>query len=198
MFKYILPLSLLSVSMVSGSALSATLAAGGIINISGAISDTTCTINGGNSNDMTILLDPITVADAGTTANTVITKNQKPFSLTFSNCAPAPTPLTNTLKIHFSGSPNISSSGLYLVNDTVNENDPAVAKNVGFSLSNASSTTTAIQLNNTLDTLLTGTDTSGSGSGGSYTFVASYYKTNASAAKAGSLHSNVIYTVSYL
>lgn len=196
MFKYMLPLSLLSVSMVSGSALSATLAAGGLINISGAISDTTCTINGGNSADMTILLDPITITDAGTTANTVLTKNQKTFSLSFSNCAPAPGTLSTTLKMHFAGSPNISSSGLYLVNDTVNENDTTVSRNVGFSLSNTSTTTTPIALNSTLDTGLTGTNTTGAG--GTYSFVASYYKTNALPATAGSLHSSVIYTVSYL
>jgi major type 1 subunit fimbrin (pilin) len=77
MFKNKLPLSLLSVAILSSSAFAATNSAGGIISFSGAISDTTCTINGGNSADFSILLDPITVTDAGTTANTVIAKNQK-------------------------------------------------------------------------------------------------------------------------
>ncbi|MEX6178699.1 hypothetical protein AB6G03_17410 [Providencia hangzhouensis] len=72
MFRYILPLSLLSLSVISSSAFAITNSAGGIISISGAISDTTCTINGGNSADMTVVLLPITVTDAGTTAATVI------------------------------------------------------------------------------------------------------------------------------
>ncbi|VEB63559.1 Uncharacterised protein [Providencia rustigianii] len=75
--RHILSLSIFSLSMISGSVLAATNSPGGIISFSGAISDTTCTINGGNSADMAIALDPIVPADAGTSANTVITKNQK-------------------------------------------------------------------------------------------------------------------------
>lgn len=196
MSRYILPLSLLSLSVISGSALAVTNSAGGIISISGAISDTTCTINGGNSADMTVVLDPITVTDAGTTAATVISKNQKQFSLTFSDCAPAGVPVSN-LKLHFYSSSNISASGLYLVNTSVNENDASVAKNVGFSLSKTSSPTTAIPLNVVFDTNLTGADTGGA-TGATLNLIASYYKTNATAAKVGLLQSNVIYTVSYL
>lgn len=87
MLKKTLITALVSAAFFSGSA-SAVTAAGGIINITGAISDTTCTINGGNSADFAVLLDPITVTDAGVTANTVITKNQKAFTMTFSDCAP--------------------------------------------------------------------------------------------------------------
>lgn len=54
-------------------ALAAEKAAGGVINFSGAITDTTCTINGGKSADFTVALNPITVEDAGTTQG-IITK----------------------------------------------------------------------------------------------------------------------------
>lgn len=128
MFKNKLSLPLLSVAILSTSAFAITNSAGGIISFSGAISDTTCTINGGNSADFSILLDPISITDAGTTANTVITKNQKEFTLRFSDCAPASTTSGANLKVHFSSANSISTSGLYLVNDTVNENDPTVAK----------------------------------------------------------------------
>ncbi|EFB70817.1 fimbrial protein [Providencia rustigianii] len=195
--RHILSLSIFSLSMISGSVLAATNSPGGIISFSGAISDTTCTINGGNSADMAIALDPIVPADAGTSANTVITKNQKTFALTFSNCAlvGAGTP-TGTLKLHFSSS-TISPSGLYLMNTTANENDPSVARNVGFSLSQTTTPTVAIPLNSTFDTQLTAANTT-SAAGSTLSLIASYYKTNATAAQVGALQSNVIYTVSYL
>lgn len=195
MFKDIPSLALLSISMVSNTVFAVTTAAGGVISFSGAISDTTCTINGGNSADFTVLLDPISISDAGTIANTVIQKNQKQFLLTFSDCTIIPTPATN-LKIHFYSSSNISPSGLYLVNDTVNENDPTKAMNVGFSLSQVATPTVALSLNAALDTGFSGDLTGGSKD--TLTLIASYYKTNTAAAKAGPLHSNVIYTVSYL
>lgn len=195
MFKDIPSLALLSISMVSNTVFAVTTAAGGVISFSGAISDTTCTINGGNSADFTVLLDPISISDAGTIANTVIQKNQKQFLLTFSDCTIIPTPATN-LKIHFYSSSNISPSGLYLVNDTVNESDPTKAMNVGFSLSQVATPTVALSLNAALDTGFSGDLTGGSND--TLTLIASYYKTNTAAAKAGPLHSNVIYTVSYL
>lgn len=194
MFKCILSFFLLFVYTVLNSALAVT-AGGGSISFNGAISDTTCTINGGNSASFTILLDPISISDAGTNANTVIQKNQKQFSLTFSDCAVVPSSGAN-LKISFAPSSNISSSGLYLVNDTVNENDPTKAINVGFSLSKVTTPTVAIPLNSPFDTGLRG-NLMGSNNE-VLTLIASYYKTNTAAAKAGLLHSNVIYTVSYL
>lgn len=54
-------------------ALAAEKAAGGVINFSGAITDTTCTINGGKSADFTVALNPITVEDAGTTQGIITT-----------------------------------------------------------------------------------------------------------------------------
>lgn len=197
MFKNKLSLSLLSVAIFSTSAFAVTNSAGGIISFYGAISDTTCTINGGNSADFTVLLDPITVSDAGIVANTVISKSQKDFTLRFSDCTTSVLPLpTGNLKIHFSSANSISANGLYLVNDTVNENDSAVAKNVGFSLSTPAAPTTAISLNSTYDTGFAGNKVSPDSD--TVRFIASYYKTNTAAAKTGPVHSNVIYTVSYL
>ncbi|EKT64658.1 fimbrial protein [Providencia burhodogranariea] len=194
MFKYIFLFFILSIPILLNSVLAVT-AGGGSISFNGAISDTTCTINGGNSANFTILLDPISISDAGTNANTVIQKNQKQFSFTFSDCAIMPTSGTN-LKISFSPSSNISSSGLYLVNDTVNENDPTKAINVGFSLSKVATPTIAIQLKTPFDTELRGSLVDGNNE--TLTLIASYYKTNNARAKAGVLHSNVIYTVTYL
>jgi len=188
--KYVL--TLLSLAVVSFPSLAVTNSEGGTLSFTGAISDTTCTINGGGSSSLTIALNPITVNDAGTAANTVIAKNQKTFDLTFSDCAPATVPASN-LKIYFS-SANISSSGLYLVNTSVNEADTAVAKNVGFSLSTTQARTTPLQLNNGLDTGISGASPTAQ----TYSLVASYYKTAAAAAKAGAIQSSVIYTISYL
>ncbi|MEY0131407.1 hypothetical protein AB7W20_09150, partial [Providencia rettgeri] len=64
-------------------------------------------------------------------------------------------------------------------------------------LSKTSTPTTAIPLNVAFDTNLTGADTGGA-TGATLNLIASYYKTNATAAKVGLLQSNVIYTVSYL
>ncbi|WP_334471178.1 fimbrial protein [Arsenophonus sp. PmNCSU2021_1] len=83
-----------------------------------------------------------------------------------------------------------------LVNDTVDENNPNVAKNVGFSLSTPSATTTAIPLNTPFDTGVKGDKTAPQAD--ELTFIVSYYKTRAEPAKAGPLHSNLIYTISYL
>jgi len=188
--KYVL--TLLSLAVVSFPSLAVTNSEGGTLNFSGAISDTTCTINGGDSSTLTIVLNPITVTDAGPTANTVITKNQKTFDLTFSDCAPASVPASN-LKIYFS-SANISNSGLYLTNTLVDESDPATAKNVGFSLSTTQARTTPIPLNNALDTGLSGAGATAE----TFSLVASYYKTAVAAAKPGAIQSNVVYTVSYL
>ncbi|WGL98304.1 fimbrial protein [Arsenophonus sp. aPb] len=195
MFKKILPLLLLSATLFSSHILAATNSAGGIISVAGAISDTTCKINGGDSANFTILLDPISVSDAGTTAYTVVAKNQKAFKLTFSDCAPAGSSGSN-LKFNFSSPSSISTDGQYLVNDTVDENNPNVAKNVGFSLSAPNAKTTAIPLNTPYDTGLKGDKTAPQAD--ELTFVVSYYKTRAEPAKAGPLHANLIYTISYL
>ncbi|MFS1563303.1 MAG: hypothetical protein ACL7AX_06635 [Candidatus Arsenophonus phytopathogenicus] len=77
MFKKILPLLLLSATLFSSNILAATNSAGGIISVVGAISDTTCKINGGESANFTVLLDPISVSDAETAAFTVVQKKSE-------------------------------------------------------------------------------------------------------------------------
>ena len=187
-------LTLLAATLSAGNAVAAENAAGGVISFSGAITDTTCTINGGKSADFTVALSPISVMDAGNTVGP-ITKQKKSFSLTFSNCAPAAGTAGQPLKIYFSSADNISTDGKYLLNNSVNENDAAVAKNVGFSLAKASSST-PITLNQPFVTDITGN--SASPDSETLTLDAYYYKTNTAPAKVGALHSNVTYTLSYL
>lgn len=176
-------------------ALSADNSAGGVINFSGAITDTTCTINGGKSADFTVALNPITAADAGTTTG-LIDKNKKTIALTFSNCAPAAKAADTPLTIHFSSADNISTDGNYLQNTTVNENDVSVARNVGFAIAKPG-TKTAIPLNKPFVTDIKGNGTN-SAQPESLALDIYYYKTNALPAKVGSLSSNVTYTISYL
>ncbi|EIT7186884.1 MAG: fimbrial protein [Serratia marcescens] len=194
MVNKILSLSLLAATIGSTHVMAADQAAGGIISFSGAITDTTCTINGGKSADFTVALSPISVTDAGNTVGP-ITKNKKSFSLTFSNCAPAAGAAGQPLKIYFSSADNISTDGKYLLNDSVNESDAAVSKNVGFSLAKASSSI-PLSLNQPFITDISGNSTSPDSE--TLTLDAYYYKTNTAPAKVGALHSNVTYTISYL
>ena len=67
MFKSIMTVSLLAAAIASTSAVAADNSAGGIINFTGAITDTTCTINGGKSADFSVWLFPISGKNVGTT-----------------------------------------------------------------------------------------------------------------------------------
>jgi major type 1 subunit fimbrin (pilin) len=194
MNKKIISLAVLAAAMTSAAAMAEDNSAGGVISFSGAITDTTCTINGGKSADFTVALSPISVKDAGTTVGP-ITKNKKSFSLTFSGCTPASGTAGTPLKIYFSSADNISNDGKYLLNNSVNENDAAVAKNVGFSLAEPGSST-PIQLNVPYNTSIIGDKTAPESE--TLTLDAYYYKTNADEAKVGALSSNVTYTISYL
>ncbi|HEY1846909.1 MAG TPA: fimbrial protein [Buttiauxella sp.] len=190
----VLAVTLLSTIIFSGYASAEDNAAGGSINFSGAITDTTCTINGGKSADMTVALSPITVSDAGTTVG-LIAKNKKSFSLTFSGCSPVDEESTNPLKIYFSSAQNISTDGNYVTNTTVNENDVNVARNVGFSLAKPG-TSQPIPLNQPLVTDILGQQASPNAE--TLTLDVFYYKTNALPARVGDLSSNITYTISYL
>ncbi|MDN8910330.1 hypothetical protein Q0O53_13805, partial [Staphylococcus aureus] len=64
MNKKLLSCAVLASIIATPVAMAAGSAAGGIISFTGAITDTTCTINGGKSADFTVALSPITVADA--------------------------------------------------------------------------------------------------------------------------------------
>lgn len=77
MFKTIMTVSVLGAAIASTHAIAADNSAGGVINFTGAITDTTCTINGGKRGyDRRPL--PISVKDAGTTVG-LITKIKNPF-----------------------------------------------------------------------------------------------------------------------
>ena len=194
MFKSIMTVSLLAAAIASTSAVAADNSAGGIINFTGAITDTTCTINGGKSADFTVALSPISVKDAGTTVG-LITKNKKSIALTFSGCSPAAGTTGTPLKVYFSSADNISTDGKYLLNNSVNESDASVARNVGFALVEPGSST-PITLNQPYTTDIMGTATAPDSE--TLTLDAYYYKTNALEAKVGELSSNVTYTISYL
>ncbi|MEB2440892.1 fimbrial protein [Citrobacter braakii] len=194
MFKSIMTVSLLAAAIASTSAVAADNSAGGIINFTGAITDTTCTINGGKSADFTVALSPISVTDAGTKVG-LITKNKKSIALTFSGCTPAAGTTGTHLNVHFSSADNISTDGKYLVNNSVNENDASVARNVGFALV-APGSSTPIPLNQAYPTNIKGTATAPDSE--TLTLDVYYYKTNAAAATVGELSSNVTYTISYL
>ncbi|ELZ5055827.1 type 1 fimbrial protein [Enterobacter hormaechei] len=187
MFKSIMTVSLLAAAIASTSAVAADNSAGGIINFTGAITDTTCTINGGKSADFTVALSPISVKDAGTTVG-LITKNKKSIALTFSGCSPAAETTGTPLKVYFSSADNISTDGKYLLNNSV-------ARNVGFALVEPGSST-PITLNQPYTTDIMGTATAPDSE--TLTLDVYYYKTNAAAATVGELSSNVTYTISYL
>lgn len=194
MINKAIKISILATSLASVGVMAADNSAGGIISFTGAVTDTTCTINGGKSADFTVALSPISVTDAGTVVGPV-TKNKKSFSLTFSGCTPAAGTAGTPLKIYFSSANNISTDGKYLLNSSVNENDAAVAKNVGFSLAEPGSTT-PLPLNVPYVTKIIGDKTAADTE--TLTLDAYYYKTNTSDAKVGELSSNVTYTISYL
>lgn len=194
MVKQFAAVTVLAAALASGNVMAADAVAGGVINFTGAITDTTCTINGGKSADFTVALSPISVSDAGTTVGP-ITKNKKSFSMTFSGCSPAAGTADTPLKIYFSSADNISTDGKYLLNNSVNENDSSVARNVGFSLAVPGSVT-PIQLNQPYITNIKGNKTAPDAE--TLTLDVYYYKTNAEEAKVGTLSSNVTYTISYL
>ncbi|MCW1877856.1 fimbrial protein [Erwinia sp. INIA-01] len=194
MLKKIMTVSALAVVFSSTSSMAADNAAGGVINFTGAITDTTCTINGGKSADFTVALSPISVTDAGTAVG-LITKNKKSIALTFSGCSPAAGTTGTPLKVYFSSADNISTDGKYLVNNSVNESDASVARNVGFALVEAGASA-PISLNQAYTTNIMGTSIAPDSE--TLALDVYYYKTNTAAATVGSLSSNVTYTISYL
>lgn len=181
-------------SFLSANVYAADNSAGGTINFSGAITDTTCTINSGKSADFTVALNPITVTDAGKSIG-LITRNKKSFSLTFSGCSPVAGTSGTPLKIYFSSAANISTDGKYLINNTANENDATVSRNVGFSLVKPG-TSQPVQLNQPFITDIKGNKAAPDAE--TLTLDVYYYKTNAQAARVGDLSSNLTYTISYL
>lgn len=186
MNKTILALVLSGAAIFSASSFAQTERAGGVINITGAISDTTCTINGGKSADFTVPLAPISIEQAGVTVG-LIKENAKTIKLSFSNCTPATG--DGNLKMSFSSESTISNDGKYLINTSADENGPD-AKHVGFALTKDNA---LVPLDKALDTGVKGnTETPEE-----LILGVNYYKPDAVPAVTGPLASTVTYTVSY-
>ncbi|EAQ5803194.1 type 1 fimbrial protein [Salmonella enterica] len=191
--KHLAKYSLLFSSLLAVfNASAATETSGGTITFTGQVTDTTCTINGGNPADLTIALDPIAVSDATTPG--IIQKNRKQFTLEFSGCASASlgkdnaTGNKNTLNLILS-SDNISNDGLYLNNTRLNDN--GTKKNVGIALSTLANSQTPINLHTKLDT-------KAEGDNAVVDLYANYYKVGSNAADTGVINTMLTYTVAYL
>ncbi|KAA1181148.1 fimbrial protein [Photorhabdus heterorhabditis] len=167
---------------------------GGTIHFSGAVVDTTCTINGGVSANLSIILAPISVSQASQKEG-LLDSGKKAFSLEFSNCqskAVGFAPETSMLKIEFSSANSISNDGKYLVNEEVNADGKP--KNVGIAIVKHSEENTPIILNKAFDTGI-----KGSGSAPEVIdFYAKYYKVGTAEADPGKVVTRVTYHLTYL
>lgn len=167
--------------------------AGGTINFTGMVTDATCTINGGNSASQSVMLEPISISQAGV-AEGPIDAGKRAFTLTFSNCQSADSsidPETDTIKLQFSSANTISNDGKYLINQE--NNTAGNPRNVGVTIVKQSAPSTPIPLNVSYDTAVTGGAAQGSAS-----FYAKYYKVGTLAAEPGQVRTMVTYNVSYL
>ncbi|MEQ4763289.1 fimbrial protein [Klebsiella aerogenes] len=187
-------LSVAAMVLSIGAANATENVAGGTLNFAGSVTDATCTINGGNSASMSIVLDPISVTQAGTTEG-LINDGKKAFSLEFSNCQSVASgfdPATSLLKLQFSSANTISNDGKYLINQELNSQGNA--KNVGIAIVKQNAETTPIALNQVFDTGVSGTGTTPD----SVDFYAKYYKVGTNAAEAGQVTTMVTYNVTYM
>lgn len=191
--------TVLSTLIFSSMCYSETSVSGGTINFTGAVTDATCTINGNNSADLSVVLNPISTEQAGTSEG-LIDVGKKAFSLDFSNCSSAnivntgngETPTTPNLQMQFSSPNTISNDGKYLINQ---ENDPqGNPRNVGVAIVLQNTETQPIPLNQMLDTKLGGTSSSPE----TLNFYAKYYKVGTQPAEAGTVRTMVTYSVTYL
>lgn len=195
-------IGVISFACASSLSYASTNVSGGTINFTGAVTDATCTINGNSSESLSVVLNPITTQQAGTTEG-LIDAGKKSFSLDFSNCssatkaaksdgtdtgtAPAP-----TLKMQFSSPNTISNDGKYLINQ---ENDAqGNPRNVGIAIVLQNKETLPVVLNQKLDTQFTGS----SATPDKLNFYAKYYKVGTLAAEAGTVRTMVTYSISYL
>ncbi|EDG0478500.1 fimbrial protein [Salmonella enterica subsp. enterica serovar Newport] len=184
--------SFFALSIVSFNIGAATDVSGGTITFTGQVTDTTCTINGGNSADLTVALNPIAVSDALKTG--LIEKNRKQFSLNFTGCTSASLGKENgdgnksTLNLILS-SDSISNDGLYL-NNTQLRTD-GTKKNVGIALSTLANSQTPLNLHTTLGTNV-------EGDSATIDLYANYYKVGSDVADTGGVNTMLTYTVAYL
>ncbi|NHB94113.1 fimbrial protein [Photorhabdus cinerea] len=178
----------------TSSAIAAENAAGGTLHFSGAVTDATCTINGGVSANLSIILDPISVSQASQKEG-LLDSSKKAFSLEFSNCqskAVGFDPATPMLKIQFSSANTISNDGKYLVNEEVNADGKP--KNVGIAIVKHSEENTPIILNKAFDTGIKGSGAVPE----TVDFYAKYYKVGTAEADPGKVVTRVTYHVTYL
>lgn len=186
-----------SLALTSFMSIASTNVSGGTINFTGAVTDSTCTINGNNPASLSVALNPITTEQAGTTEG-LIDAEKKAFSLDFSNCssvqtvAAGGTKPASTLKIQFSSSNTISNDGKYLINQENGANGQS--NNVGIAIVLQNTETQPVMLNQTLDTKLAGNTSKPE----TLNFYAKYYKVDTKPAQAGTVRTMVTYSVSYL
>ncbi|KER01438.1 type 1 fimbrial protein [Photorhabdus temperata] len=189
-----LALSTAAALIFTGSAVAADNSAGGTLHFSGAVTDATCTINGGASANLTIVLAPISVTQAGQKEG-LIDFGKKAFSLEFSNCqsnAAGFDPATSMLKIHFSSAHAIANDGKYLMNQELNASGKP--KNVGIAIVKYAEENTPIMLNKALDTGIKGSTPAPE----VVDFYAKYYKVGTADAEPGKVITTVTYHVAYL
>ncbi|NHB98271.1 fimbrial protein [Photorhabdus stackebrandtii] len=189
-----LALSTAAALIFTGSAVAADNSAGGTLHFSGAVTDTTCTINGGAAANLTIVLEPISITQAGQKEG-LIDFGKKAFSLEFSNCqskAVGFDPATSMLKIHFSSAHSIANDGNYLMNQELNANGKP--KNVGIAIVKYTEENTPIMLNKALDTGIKGSTPAPE----VVDFYAKYYKVGTADAEPGKVITMVTYHVAYL
>lgn len=169
---------------------------GGTITFQGAVTDTTCTINGHNSNSLTVSLPPISVEQANNmTQRGLIPVNRQPFQLDLSDCAQAGSARSGwspTIRMSFSG-PQISNDGKYLRNELpTRDGRPS---NIGVAITEQNHPDELIKLNTPYDTQITGASTAKVPQ--PLRFYANYYKTGNDETRAGGVRTLVTYALSY-
>ena len=169
---------------------------GGTITFQGAVTDTTCTINGHNSNSLTVSLPPISVEQANNmTQRGLIPINRQPFQLDLSDCAQAGSARSGwspTIRMSFSG-PQISADGTYLRNELpTRDGRPS---NIGVAITEQSHPDELIKLNTPYDTRITASSTAKAPQ--PLRFYANYYKAGGDETRAGGVRTLVTYALSY-
>ncbi|BBG28991.1 MULTISPECIES: fimbrial protein [Zymobacter] len=187
--------STLSLAMPIAAAAEGVLG-GGTITFQGAVTDTTCTINGHNSSSLTVSLPPISVEQANTmTQRGLIPVNRQPFQLDLSDCAQAGSARSGwspTIRMSFSG-PQISSDGKYLRNEMpTRDGRPS---NIGIAITEQGHPDELIKLNTPYDTRITASSTAKTPQ--PLRFYANYYKTGNDETRAGGVRTLVTYALSY-
>ncbi|EKT60921.1 fimbrial protein [Providencia sneebia] len=159
---------------------------GGVIQFTGAVTDTTCTVNGGNPNNMTVALAPIT-AEIASDGNSLIDEGKAPFSIELSNCA-ASTTAGSKLNIRFT-SDKIDNTGKYLINSDASS---AKAGNIGIAIVKKGDTTPLDLRGKTATTIADDKSTE------TVNFFAHYYRPATGPVTPGNVAAMVTYSLSYL